>query len=168
MPQSVVAVMFFIETASRVAARVTAIVCVGMTIGLIGSLLLQIAFRYLLNAPLSWTGEVAVFLFVWTVLLLASLGVREGTHVRLSLLVDSLPPALGVVIERLILAAITLFGIFLSSTGVRMVELVWGNTSAAIQYPLQALYIAAPISGALIALHGLARLIGQNEGHTKR
>lgn len=92
-------------------------------------------------------------------MLLASVGVRENFHVRLTVLVGSFGAWPREAIERAVMAAISAFGVFMIFAGLRFVDLTWGNTSAAIRYPLQALYLAAPVCGALIAVHALARLL---------
>lgn len=149
------------ERISAILARLTVLLSLGLTAGFLVCLILQIAARYVFNAPLSWTEEVAVFLFVWTMLLLASLGVRERFHVRLEFLPQFLPSdAWRARLESLLTAAIGAFGAIMVVTGWQLVELVWDNTSAAVQYPMQALYLAAPVSGALIVVHAVAILLG--------
>ena len=161
LSRSLAPVSRFLDAVSRILAKATLAVCLLLTVGFILCLLLQIFFRYVVNSPLTWTGELAVFQFLWVVLLLASVGVRENFHVRLTLLVDCLGPGLRRLVERLVLAAIVAFGIYMVTAGLRFVDLTWGNSSAAIRYPLQALYSAAPVSGLLIAIHGLARLLSE-------
>jgi TRAP-type transport system small permease protein len=157
------------ERLSAICARLTELASLVLTGGFLLCLVLQIVARYVFNAPLSWTEEMAVFLFVWTMLLLASLGVREGFHVRLEFLSPLLPSdAWRAGLETLLTAAIAVFGVIMTVTGWQLVELVWGNTSAAIQYPMQALYFAGPISGLLIVVHAVAiLLVGRREGGGK-
>jgi len=151
-----------LEWISAFFARITAALCIALTAGFIFCLLLQIVCRYALEKPLSWTDEAAVFLFVWTMLLLASLGVREKFHVRLSALIDSLPPGGRRVLESLLMVIIIGFGGLMVMSGMDMVDLVWGNSSAALRYPMQALYLALPVSGVLVVLHGLPLLVNGN------
>jgi TRAP-type C4-dicarboxylate transport system permease small subunit len=53
----------------------------------------QVALRYLLNTSLDWSDEVSRLLFVWGMFLAIPLGIREGAHVGIELLVGHLPPA---------------------------------------------------------------------------
>ena len=158
-----------VDRASAVLGRITAILSIALTIGFLFCLLLQITMRYVFSAPLAWTEEVAVLLFVWTMLLLASLGVRERFHVRLDLAPMLLPAGLGRArLEMLLTLGIGAFGAVLAVTGLRLVDLVWGNTSAAVQYPMQLLYFAAPVSGALIVIHAVANLVNAWRGRHSR
>lgn len=150
-----------LDLLSRHMAGASAAVAVLLTAGFLIVLLAQIFFRYVLNAPLSWSEEMAMLQFVWAVLLLASFGVREGFHIRLSFLVDRLPRQWRDLLERLVEVAITLFGAFMIYAGMRLVDLTWGNTSAAIGYPVQYMYLSVPCCGLLIVLHATARLLGR-------
>jgi TRAP-type transport system small permease protein len=149
------------ETLSYHVARVTALLSLLMALAMIGSLLVQVFFRYALNAPLPWTDEAAIFCFAWTTLLLASIGVRERTHVRFTFVVDLLPPRVAAILDLVMMALIAAFGAIFITTGRELVDLVWGNLSPAVHYPVQYLYIAIPVVGALFVLHaGTNLLIG--------
>lgn len=126
------------------------------------ALLIQIFFRYVLGASLSWPGELAQLLFAWTMLLAASIGVREGFHVRLELLRGLLPDRVRVGLERLTLLLLAGFGVLLALTGANYVEQTLGQRSAAMRYPIEVLHAAAPVTGVLVALHALARLFRQD------
>ena len=46
---------------------------------------LQVIFRYLLDAPIDWSEEMASFAFVWMALLGASVGLKNDEHPRLDI-----------------------------------------------------------------------------------
>lgn len=152
-----------IEAVSSICARVTSVCAVVMAAIMIVCLLLQIVFRYLLNDPLTWSEEVALFTFAWVVLLLGSLGVREAFHVRLTFVLDRFSHAARLWLERAILVAIGVFGVLLAVSGYRYVEGTLGAVSAAVGYPIEALHAAAPVCGVLIVIHALARLLAGPE-----
>ncbi len=149
-----------VETVSRLFARLTQWLAVAMATVMVVCLLLQIFFRYALASPLTWTEELAVLMFAWVVMLMGSLGVREDFHVRLTLLLDRVPEAPRLWIERATLAAILAFGVLLAIAGYHYVEGTLGVVSAAIGFPIEALHLAAPVCGVLIVLHAAARLLG--------
>jgi TRAP-type C4-dicarboxylate transport system permease small subunit len=153
------------EAVSALVARITIAVSIVTTGLMFTCMILQIIFRYVLATPLSWSEEAAVFLFIWTMMLLASLGVRERFHVRLDLMFIILPEGrLRGGLESAITLLIAVFGAAMVVTGVQLAELVWNNTSAAIRYPAQALYLAVPVSGALMSVHAIAQLLTQLGG----
>ena len=149
------------EALSYHVARVTALLSLLMAVAMIGSLLLPVFFRYVLNAPLAWTDELSIFFFAGTMLLLASIGVRERTHVRFTFVIEIVPRRLAAVFDLVMMALITAFGVVFIFTGQELVDLVWDNLSPAVHYPLQYLYLSIPIVGALFVLHaGTNVLIG--------
>ena len=54
---------------------------------------LQVALRYGFNASLDWSEEISRLLFVWSMFLAIPLGIREGAHVGIELLVAHIPVA---------------------------------------------------------------------------
>lgn len=128
---------------------------VAATAVMLAAIFLQVVMRYVfLRAP-PWTEELAVLMFSWATLGGLALGVREGFHVALTLLVDALP-ALAADIWRRLLALITAaFGAYLVWSGLRFLDVTSGSTSAAMEYPIEILNVMAPVSGALIALFGI-------------
>lgn len=53
----------------------------------------QVALRYGLNRSIDWADEVGRLAFVWSIFLAIPLGVRDGAHIGIDLLVDKLPAA---------------------------------------------------------------------------
>jgi TRAP-type C4-dicarboxylate transport system permease small subunit len=161
LPQSVFRAVIYslLDTASHWAARVTRVVVVVMAAICMASLIFQVFTRYFLGSASSWTEELALLLFTWIVLLAGSLGVREGFHVRLTLVLDALPKPARIWVERLIILLVLVFGAMLLVSGLDYVTRTLGQVSAAVRYPIQTLTSAAPVAGALIVLHALPRLI---------
>ena len=54
---------------------------------------LQVVLRYGFNASIDWSEEISRLLFVWCMFLAIPLGIREGAHVGIELLVTHLPAA---------------------------------------------------------------------------
>jgi TRAP-type C4-dicarboxylate transport system permease small subunit len=71
---------FLEEWVSRVAAFVLA--------GAVVLMSLQIFFRLVFNAPLTWTEEVDRYLFVWLVYLGSAVAVAKKAHIRVMVLID--------------------------------------------------------------------------------
>lgn len=119
----------------------------------------QVVMRYVFGDTPSWSEELAVLLFSWTVLGGLALGVREGWHVRLTLLPDALSRAARVWAERVTDLVTAALGVFLTWSGWRFLDITAGSVSAAIGYPIEILNVLAPISGALMALFALERAL---------
>jgi TRAP-type C4-dicarboxylate transport system permease small subunit len=115
----------------------------------------QVLLRYVFNITLPWTEELSLGLFTWTTLLTAALGVREGFHVRMSLLIETLPPGVRRQAERIIHLATCALGLFLTYAAWHYVADTRGSTSAAIGYPIEWLYFSGVVCGVLITLFAL-------------
>lgn len=146
------------DTVSALAAQLTRVAVVLMAAICMSSLIYQVFTRYFLGSAASWTEELALFLFTWIVLLAGSLGVREGFHVRLTVVLDFFPANARLWAERIIILTVVGFGVALLFSGVDYLTRTMGQVSAAVRYPIEALTLAAPVAGALIILHGLPRL----------
>ena len=147
-----------IEWVSKWCARGTIFAIISIAVLLISSLLISIFFRYVIGYALSWPEEVSMLLFAWLVLLTGSLGVREGFHVRLTIVSNQFPSIIGKVLARLITLGITVFGAILVYSGQDLVLRTAGDLSATLRYPIQLLYYPTPVCGALIVMHALSHL----------
>lgn len=147
-----------IEWASKWCARGTRVVVIIIAVILVGCLLVSIFFRYIIGYALSFPEELSMLLFAWLVLLAGSLGVREGFHVRLTVVTNQLPSLIGKVLAHLVTLGITVFGAVLIYSGQDLVARTAGDLSATLRYPIELLYYPAPVCGALIILHGLSHL----------
>ncbi|PKQ14154.1 MAG: TRAP transporter small permease [Alphaproteobacteria bacterium HGW-Alphaproteobacteria-1] len=147
-----------IEATSRLVSRLVANLCVALVYVMLGLLAAQVLMRYFLGAPPSWTEELAIILFAWLVLLYASVGLREGFHVAIQFI-----PAdwirLNRLADRLVALLAMGFGAVAVSAGLAYVGRTSGQKTAALQMPIETLYLAVPVCGGLFILHALALLI---------
>jgi len=65
------------------------------------SFVVQVFFRYVLNNPLTWTNDLIVVGFVWTVLLGACYTMRLKKHVKFTMVYDALKPKTAAVFRLL-------------------------------------------------------------------
>jgi len=109
---------------------------------------LQIFSRYTALIPsYIWTEEMARFLFIWTVMIGAMIGVRESTHFE----VDVWPQLSrrGEAVVRLagrlgVLAAALVF----VWAGIQFTRFAWHRTSELADLPLWFIHVAWPVTGA--------------------
>ena len=118
--------------------------------------LLQVLMRYLFAYPNPWSEEVSRFCFIWMSMLGASLAVAHRSHFRFDQVTERLPPRVRRVLEMSAGAVVLLFALFLIGTGIALMDLTMGERSAALNLPVALVYAAAPVSGALMAIHLLA------------
>jgi len=153
----------FIDRVSLWSARLTGLVVVVMTAAMVGSLLISIFFRYVVGQALSWPEEISLMLFVWVVLLAGSLGVREGFHVRLTVFINRLPSLVYIILDRIIICAVGVFGGVLIYSGRDLVLRTAENLTPTLRLPLDLVNYSAPVCGALIVLHSIPKLLSPHE-----
>jgi TRAP-type C4-dicarboxylate transport system permease small subunit len=122
---------------------------------MLGLLATQILMRYFLGSPPSWTEEVAITFFAWLVFLYATVGFREGFHVA----IETIPPTwnrLRSASEIIVAVLVAGFGAVSFVAGIAYVQRTAGQKSAALQWPIEILYLAVPVCGFLLVLHAVA------------
>jgi TRAP-type mannitol/chloroaromatic compound transport system permease small subunit len=125
-------------------------------------LLLEVGFRYLLNAPTVWTNELTQMLFgVYAVMSGGYIMAHRG-HVNVDLLHSKLPPRKRAVMDiftSLIFFIFTLallwFGIDMASESISS----WETTYSAGNPPVWPVKLAIPVGTGLLVLQGLAKLL---------
>jgi TRAP-type transport system small permease protein len=108
---------------------------------------LQIFSRYTDLIPsYIWTEEMARFLFIWTVMIGAMIGVRESTHFEVDIF-PTLPPR-GEAFVRLLgrLGVLTASLVFVWA-GVNFTRFAWNRTSELADLQLWLIHIAWPVTG---------------------
>lgn len=140
---------------NALSARAVRALLVLMVVVMTCALAAQVGLRYVMNITLSWTEELSLGLFTWTMLLSSALGVHEGYHVRMALVLDTLAKTPRREAERIIHLATVAVGLFLAWSGWRYVIDTRGSVSAAIGYPIEWLHAGALVCGLLIACYAL-------------
>jgi len=129
-----------------------AALCMG---GLLATLFLQVFTRYVLNDPLSWTEEVARYLYVYIVFLGASAAISDRSHVGIDYFAKALPVRtqwlLSVAVNLLILAALAL----LVYWGWRAAMRQWNLPLMVLDIPYTWVYVIIPITAVLMSLRML-------------
>lgn len=93
-----------------------------------------------------WTEEMARFLFIWTVMIGAMIGVRESTHFEVDLLPQMGPrgEAVARILGRLGVLALALVFVW---AGIQFTRFGWYRISELAELPLWLIHIAWPIMG---------------------
>ena len=108
---------------------------------------LQIISRYTALIPsYIWTEEMARFLFIWTIMIGAMVGVRESSHFEVDVWPDlsRRSEAAIRILARLGVLALALVFVF---AGTEFTRFAWYRTSELADLPLWLIHIAWPIAG---------------------
>lgn len=119
----------------------------------------QVFGRYVLNSTPSWSEEAALTLMIWFVSLAAAAGVRQGFHIRIVALEDAVAPGVRKVMRIASNAVVGGCGIAMLIWGGELVMLTWSHVIPSLGISRGLAYLGLPISGALMALFALERIL---------
>lgn len=129
---------------------------------LVLSITWQVASRYLLRAPSSWTEELARFTLIWAGLLGAVYAYRTRAHVGIDILAQKLS-RVGrrrlQVISGLCVITLAVPVIVIGGTNLVLITAQLKQTSAALGVEMAWVYAVIPLSGALFTLYALFNIV---------
>jgi TRAP-type C4-dicarboxylate transport system permease small subunit len=111
----------------------------------------QVFTRYVLQMAMSWTEEISRYLFIWTVYVGISYGVKKNRHICIDVIYNLLPEKYSryfAHISDLLFLGFTLF-IMVQGYGVFLRIVASGQTSPACEIPMWMVYGALPFGMAL-------------------
>ena len=122
----------------------------------------QVVMRYVFKNSLSWSEELARYLFLWQIWIGASFAVKEHRHLRIEVLLDQFQGRARQGFELAVLVIWFGFSLFLAKEGFELARMLFerGQVSPAMQIPMGYAYAAVPVGCGLMAV----RLIGEMAG----
>jgi TRAP-type C4-dicarboxylate transport system permease small subunit len=118
--------------------------CVGI---LVIPVTLQIISRYTPLIPsYIWTEEMARFLFVWTIMIGAMVGIRESQHFEVDVWPD-LSRRSEAMVRILARIGILAMAVVFVWAGIEFTRFAWSRTSELADLPLWLIHVAWPVAG---------------------
>lgn len=115
----------------------------------------QVALRYLFNASIDCSEEVSRLLFVWCMFLAIPLGIREGAHVGIELLVMHFPDPVRRGLSKLCAAVAAAMMLVVVWQTIRVGEVTWDELMQSIN--ISSGWFMVPV--ALAAAHSFLHLV---------
>jgi TRAP-type C4-dicarboxylate transport system permease small subunit len=120
---------------------------------------LQIFSRYTALIPTYiWTEELARFVFIWSIMLGAMLGIREGTHFVVDVW-PVLPVRMAALLDMVGNLAVLVFALVFVWYGIEFTRFAWGRISELAELPLWLIHVAWPLAGFTWVVFGGERMI---------
>jgi len=122
---------------------------------------IQVIMRRIFNNSLTWSEELARYLYVWQTWLGVSYAARNGTHLRITMLKDRLPEGAQKVLEVFVTAVWIGFGLFVMYQGMAVVNTIttFGQKSSALRIPMQICYVSIPVGMLLMCVRVVERMV---------
>lgn len=141
---------------TRMIDRALGVLLVGLMSLMVLTVSWQVATRYLLNSPSSYTEELATYLLIWISLLGAAYALRVRAHLGLDILMRRLRAdrrrSMRMVAHGVIIA-FSLVVLVFGGGWLVYVTLDLNQLSAAFQVPVGYVYLALPLSGLLMTYY---------------
>ena len=122
---------------------------------------LQVVMRTVFKNSLSWSEELARYLFIWQTWLGVSIAFKEDEHIKVTLIYSIIKNKRGqAIIDFLADSIWFLFSFFLIFNGAKLVSSVVSRnvTSSGLGLPMAFVYVVFPISSALVCIRLIPKL----------
>lgn len=126
------------------------------------NVLWQVASRFILGSPSSFTDELARYLMIWVGILGAAYISGRNMHVAIDVLPTRLSPPMQkrlMLIVRILIILFCLLAMVVGGSRLVYITYVLGQNSPALQVPLAVVYMVIPISGLLIIYYKLSDIL---------
>jgi TRAP-type C4-dicarboxylate transport system permease small subunit len=128
----------------------------------------QILFRAVFNMPLSWSEEVATYLFVWWVYMGAMLAVRSKSHLGIDVFVRRLPPLLAKINILFIYLCMFGFLVFMFKLGIFLVKSTMNDLTPVTGFPVGIIFLIQPLCAICMIIFIIEILIEEVRGPDSR
>lgn len=120
---------------------------------MVGVVSTQVVLRYGFNLSLDWADEVSRLCFVWSIFLAVPLGVRQGAHIGIDIIVQKMPPVLQSVLRRVAsaLSAAMMLAIAWAALGVAREQ--WDELMSTLDWSVAWFIVPIGLGALISALH---------------
>ena len=144
------------ETYSRVldgVDRVARWVIVAASAAMIAIVTLQVVLRYGFNSSIDWSEEISRLLFGWCMFLAIPLGIREGAHVGIELLVAHIAPAARAQLAKACALGGAALMLVVLWQALKVAELTWDEMMQSVSLSTNWFMVPVAIAAAHSFLH---------------
>lgn len=138
------------------AARLTDALAIALFVAMFACVLAQVVFRYFLGSPLTWSDELARYLFIWCAFLGWVVAARRRSHLMVSVARDRLGPRGQAGLRLAGALAALAFAAVLVVHGARIAERNWDVETTALAVSTGVVYLVVPLAALAVGLYALA------------
>jgi TRAP-type transport system small permease protein len=148
-----------LEKADRALERSLFYLSALLMLALTAVILYAVVARYFFNAAPIWSEEVPRVIFLWVTYLAVAVAVRRGQSLRITFLLDKLPPLGRMLVEMLMHLAIFVMLAFLLWHNVPVIQLLGQTKMLATQWPDSVRFWPVSVGCVLIGLYQIRLVI---------
>ena len=120
----------------------------------------QIFTRFVLQNPSDWTEEFVKYVLIWTTMLGVPYAYGRDKHISIGFVTGTFTPkglAMDKIFNNILILLISV--VIMIAGGIMVTSNAAGQVSAALQIPMQVYYSGVPVSGVLMVLYSIPRLM---------
>jgi len=129
--------------------------CMSVIIGV------QVFMRYVMKSSLSWSEEIARYMFIWLIYIGISYGVKTDRHINVDAVRRILPKKVNAIVSAISDIIFLIFSILLVVEGLKVTTKIFasGQRTPALQIPMGYIYMAVPLGFTLVTIRLLQKII---------
>ena len=143
----------------RWAERAIDVAAIAVFAGIFLCVFAQVILRYAFNSPLTWSEELARYLFIWCAFLGWIVASRRKSHLAMTFVIERLSTRTQTGIAVATQLATLYFAWILGTRGGRLVGNNWDVENVAVPFNLGVVYLIEPIAAVAIAAYAVAALV---------
>lgn len=123
----------------------------------------EVFFRYFLNSPLEWSGELAIYAFIWSTFIGGSMSIKTKTSTVITIFTEKLNPKFQRIVyitTLFIVVAFCVFTLFYSLQWILSPHTLF-ERSLSTGMPMFIPYLGVPIGIGFMAIHSLYHLLNE-------
>ncbi len=145
-------IQFLLAEAGRLIELVLVLACSALLVLLTINVFLEVVIRYVLNAPLSWTEEIARFALVWLAMLSSAVAARRGVHFAFRWAMKPFPESIRRPVRQLVNVLVIIFLSVLVVESIGTLDVVSDQTSMATEIDMRIPYAGIPVGMGFVLL----------------
>jgi TRAP-type C4-dicarboxylate transport system permease small subunit len=141
---------------ANLAARAIDWLAIATFCGMFACVLGQVGFRYFLGDPLTWSDELARYLFVWCAFLGWIIAARRRSHLAIASLSERAPPRIKALLALFAAAAAIAFAAVLVFYGTRIALRNIDVDTTSLFFTMGIVYAIVPLATIAVGLYAIA------------
>jgi TRAP-type C4-dicarboxylate transport system permease small subunit len=133
--------------------RASRIIMIFIMSVMVVTILGQVFFRYILNSALPWPEELTIFLMSWMTFIGSGIALKAWQHIGITLFANMLPQNFQVILSILVKVAVLFFAVFLTYTGIILVQKSTNIVSEAMRISMIWPRLSLPVGGVIMVIH---------------
>lgn len=121
----------------------------------------QVIMRYVVKSPLSWSEEIARFMFIWMVYIGISYGVKRNKHIKVDFIINLTPDIFKIsilILSDIIFLAFSIFTV-IKSYQLSMKIFSLGQISPALGIQMGYVYLSTVVGFTLVTIRLIQNII---------